>query len=259
MSGGAGLMDEDGSHPWVGTNAYCLQPAYACNGTLNPLPNANPNLAADVDPWIAQFSAQFHKPYRGVLRKYAPNVMFFGADTEGTWGAPPRKEILQGAAPYVDGLFPASVGTQANINYIAQAFGDKPFFIGTMIAATPDSVLYRYPGATAGVYDFPTQQQRGQTYLQQIQAILNVQAAATSSFPIIGINWWGLVDFWNERIDWGLVSLNDNPYDGKSATKVARTDPWGYQTGGEDKDYGDTIDYFKQANTLWYLIAKPLP
>ena len=53
---GTGLMDEDGRHTaWLGTNAYCLTPATACDGVDAPAPNANTNVGADLDAWITQF------------------------------------------------------------------------------------------------------------------------------------------------------------------------------------------------------------
>jgi len=253
---GTGLMDEDGGHTaWVGTNAVCLQPATVCDGVDFPLPNANATVGADLDGWIAQFSGQYFGTLATKLKAHAPNLMYFGADNVGTWGVPARKEILQGAAPFVDGLFPGIFPRQAYIDYQAQYAGDKPFIIGAAAAATPDSSLWRYPGATQGTFDFSTQQARGQQYLGFVQNVLSLKTTTTGTYPIIGTNFWALIDFWNEKTDWGLISLNDNPYDGKSATKTSRKDPWGFSTGGEEKDYGDAVDYFKQANSLWPTLA----
>jgi len=55
----------------------------------------------------------------------------------------------------------------------------------------------------------------------------------------------------NEKLNWGLVSPHDNPYDGKSATiKGAGPDQWGYPTGGERANYGDFLSAVSTANRL---------
>jgi len=204
-----------------------------CNGSILPVADANPSFAADANAWLAQFSANYHKQFRNILNHYNPSLMFFGADTEGTWGGPPRKEILQGASPYVDALFPNLVPNQASLNYITQYFGDKPILPFILYSSTGDSALYQYPPVNPGSYDFPSQESRGQMYQQGISTFLNYQSPTTGSFPMIGVNFWGLTDFTSENINWGLVSLSDNPYDGKSSCQGARVDQWGYSAGGE--------------------------
>jgi hypothetical protein len=44
------------------------------------------------------------------------------------------------------------------------------------------------------------------------------------------------------------VSFLDNAYDGKEAVRAPGTDPWGYTTGGEEKDYGDFISSVRAAH-----------
>lgn len=243
MSGGTGLMDEDGSHPWVGTNSRCLTPAYMCQGNYQPLPNANANFGADLDPWIAQMSAQYHKQYRAVLKKHNPNMMFLGVDAMGTYNAPARKQIIQGAAPYIDVAFPQYFPNSSLWNYHMTYLGDKPSIVFNTIAATADSALWAASGSYpaqwtgsgyTGSYDFPAQEDRGKAYDYQINGLLNYMSPY-GSYPVVGESFWGLTDFPSEAggINWGLVSLNDNPYDGKSACQTARTDLWGYATGAE--------------------------
>jgi hypothetical protein len=146
---------------------------------------------------------------------------------------------------------------QAPTDYVAQYLGDKPMFAALFCAATPDSSLFKYPGASAGVYDFATQQLRGQAWKKWVGDLIHLKAKPTDTYPYVGASWWGLIDFWNEKTNWGLVSLNDNAYDGKSAVRIDRKDPWGYGTGGEVKNYGDALDYVKEGNTLWYSLIKP--
>jgi hypothetical protein len=45
-----------------------------------------------------------------------------------------------------------------------------------------------------------------------------------------------------------LVTFRDNAYDAKEAVVARGTDPWGYETGGEVRDYGDFLSAVRQAN-----------
>ena len=67
-----------------------------------------------------------------------------------------------------------------------------------------------------------------------------------------GLKFWALNDSWGEKLNWGLVSLKDNAYDGKEAIVAAGVDPWGYSTGGEDSNYGDFLSFVTAANNSVY-------
>jgi hypothetical protein len=251
------LMDEDGRNTsWLGSNPYCLSPATACDGVDNPLPSANVKAAADLDDWLAQFAAQYFSTCRNTLKTHAPNLMYLGADTVGTWGAPARKEILTAASKSVDLLFtqwftgqPDPLTSAAIYQYLTRYFGDKPLMNFMTLQANPDSALFQYPSAS--VFGTPTQEQRGLMYASQMSTLLSTPSF-NGTYQWVGSTWWGLNDYWNEKMNWGLVSLSDNPYDGKSARPQAMTDPWGFKTGNEGKSYGDVTDLFKQANALWW-------
>ncbi|KKK81866.1 hypothetical protein LCGC14_2809110, partial [marine sediment metagenome] len=126
--------------------------------------------------------------------------------------------------------------------------GDKPISPWTGFAANPDSSQYPYPDPHPTWST--TQEERGQKYNQFINTFFN--ATSGGAKPFIGIRWWAYTDSAAERVNWGLVSLLDNAYDGKEAIIAAGTDPWGYQTGGEDKDYGDFLSAVKQTNEAIY-------
>lgn len=263
---GTGLMDEDGRHTaWLGTNAYCLTPAVACDGVDLPVPNAQANVGADLDAWITQFAGQYFSSIGNSLKKHAPSIMYLGADTVGTWGTPARKEILAGASPYVDILFTQwfagmpDDATSDNVNqYLTRYFGDKPLMNFMTLQANPDSALSQYSGDA--VTGNPTQEQRAQLYSRMMTAMLT-KLGTNGTYQWVGMNWWGLTDYWNEKYNWGLVSLQDNPYDGKSATTAARTDSWGFGTGKETQNYGNGIDLIKSGNSRWLeiLLGGTLP
>jgi hypothetical protein len=170
--------------------------------------------------------------------------MFMGPDNMGAWGIPADKNILIGAAPYVQAVFPAwappsqDVGgccSQQTLNYFDQYSG-KPMFTITFSAATADSFLYPFFGNTGS--DKGTQELKGQFVEAALNNLLTMQTNL-GNYLWIGAVGWGLLDFWTDgggstsRTNWGLVSLNDNPYDGKSDCAVTRTDPLGFATTAE--------------------------
>jgi hypothetical protein len=232
---GTGLMDEDGRNTsWVGTNWVCFVAATACNGITLPVANANATLGADMDAWIPQYFAAYFSNYKTALGNTFPNLTYWGADAVGTWNAPARKEVLQGAAPYLDTLYTAALPITSQIDYQVQHFGDKPLVVGgTYFSATPDSALFRYGAGSDLTAGWTNQEGHGQNYKSALNGFYDAHSTS-GIYPFIGSSFWGLFDFWNEKTNWGLISLSDNPYDGKSACQATRTDPWGYATGGEE-------------------------
>ena len=257
-SGGTGLMDEDGTNTSiVGTNAYCATASALatniCKGMASPFdtPVANANAAwgADADAWIAHYSGKAHKIIRDEISVTNPDAAFYSFDTLGAWGVPPRKEVLQGAAPYSDVAYPAwapptqnggsgipNCCAQETYDYFDQYFG-KPLFTATFVAATADSFLYPFYGNVGS--DKGTQERKGQFYLDAITDLFNITATSSGSHDWIGAVGWGWLDFWTDgggsttRTNWGVISLNDNPYDGKSDCSVTRTAPEGFTTTAE--------------------------
>ena len=69
--------------------------------------------------------------------------------------------------------------------------------------------------------------------------------------------WWQFADNWPEKLNWGLVTPSDNAYDGREARIAPGKDPFGFATGGEERDYGDVLTQVKKANHYWIQIAKP--
>ena len=76
------------------------------------------------------------------------------------------------------------------------------------------------------------------------------------------MNFWGLSDGGTaEHTNLGLVSNNDNAYDGNCAVTGASIDPFGFPCGGESLSYGDFIDAVTAANQnlVKSLVTLPLP
>ena len=61
-----------------------------------------------------------------------------------------------------------------------------------------------------------------------------------------------MIDRWREQGNYGLITNMDNAYDGKEAIVAAGTDPWGYVTGGEERDYGNFLGPVTEANAQVY-------
>jgi Putative Ig domain len=282
MAGGTGLMDEDGadggtghnSAAWIGTNTFCMEGAdpsyptyFACTGAgsgYEPTPNANSTVGADVDNWIPEFSAEFFKTMHDDF-KAVSKVPYLGLDQVGSWGAPPYSKFLEGAAPYVDGIFTQLVysGPSASLlpnnnpaafesayQYLTQYAGDIPIGDFITLIAESDSSMSCHTATT--FENFATQQLRGQEYYNTVNYLLNTPGY-NGTYQFTWFNWWSWQDFQNSNQ--GLVSIHDNAYDGNEA----RTGPLPcsfpeehLMCGGEPMNYGNVIGYVKQANLLWY-------
>jgi hypothetical protein len=270
MSGGTGLMDEDGSHTaWVGTNWFCLEgpdpnyPAYfSCSGGgggSNPVPNANPILGADLDNWVSQMAAKYFKTMHDDL-KAASNVPYWGLDIIGSWGGPAYSKFMQGAAPYLDGAYITDLGQyesssiaefNARYQYVTQYLGDLPLVTFNDLTSEADSSMSCHP--ISSQTDFPTQAARGQAWYDMINA-LTTTPGHNGTYPIVGFDLWSWQDFQNANM--GLVSIHDNAYDGHEAVMgtIACSPPLqAFACGGELANYGDAISQIRAGNLLWLL------
>ncbi len=239
---GTGLMDEDGRHSWI--------------GSWDTLAGETAAMQADLNAFLFQYASQFFKTQHDALKTAFPNMMYFGPNVVGSWGTPPRKEILQAAGLYIDVLM-TQIGTgasddQQRVDYTMQYLGDKP--IGTWLGfpANPDSALYATPNPPTFLAT-STQAARGQEYAQMMSFFLNATVSSTvsgaaGSKPFVAMRWWAFMDSSGEKTNWGLVSLTDNAYNGLEAIIAPGTDPWGYATGGEAGNYGNFLGPAISAN-----------
>lgn len=147
-------------------------------------------------------------------------------------------------------MLQAGVRTQQLLDLTVQYAGDLPVVTWEGWPANPDSSLWRYPHPF-GLVAFTSQEERGQQYLQKINFLVSATSPAGVR-PVAGLKWWAWLDSWAEKTNWGLVSFLDNAYDGKEAVVARGTDPWGYPTGGEERDYGDFLSPVINANMQAY-------
>lgn len=273
MAAGTGLMDEDASHSWVGSNFWCLEgpdpnyPTYfSCTGAAgaNPVPKANPALGADLDNWIPEFAAQYFKVMHNDV-KAVSNIPYLGLDIIGSWNAPAYSKFLQGASPYLDGAYvqllgdqPSVAEAQAMYSYLTRYLGDVPLLNFLNLVSQPDSAesCNTLPSNTQWGY-FPSQPTRGQDYLTTIQTFLSTTPSFNNDFPWVGFSWWNWRDFQNTNQ--GLVSVHDNAYDGVEAMSGVVPCESNYSVltgatcGGESANYGDVITPVRNANLYWIL------
>jgi hypothetical protein len=260
---GTGLLDEDGTCP--AKISICWVPADALG-----LSGATAPMQKDLDDFLLHHAQKYFSTIKSSLQAQAPGVLYNGPTVLGTYGTPPRRQILQAAGAYVDLLPLASVppicsnctDVQQRVDFVAQYGGDKPWLNWEGYQAKADSYMSPY----ASVSDqLQTQQARGQLYQQRMQQFLNTQDTTTGTYHLVGLKWWELYDNRGENANWGLLTRRDNAYDGAAATTAAGADSWGYATGClptsgcEKSSYGDFLDLLLNANlsTLRGIVSLP--
>jgi hypothetical protein len=236
---GTGFDDEDGRHSWM--------------GDFVNLAGETTTMKTDLNDFMLQYASKFFSVQRTALKTYFPTKLYLGPNMIGSWGTPPRREILQAAGAYIDAL-QTQIGTgvsddQDRLDFIGQYYGDHPITIWMGFPANPDSACCGTGGWCTNPDTFlasNTQVQRGVNYNSSYSWLANtavgsgVPGGAANSYLVNGIKWWAWTDSTSEQANWGLVSYTKgNPYDGVESVTGSVTDPWGYQSGYEDANYGN--------------------
>ena len=252
---GTGLLDEDGTCPSRGASAcWVTADAYALTG-------APPQFAADLDAFLFRHAQTYFSTVKSIIQAQAPGVMYSGPTVLGTFGAPPRRQILQAAVQYVDvytlGTIPPvctdCTDVQQRVDFIAQYGGDKPWLSWEGYWAESDSYMSPFAASTDQTM-LQTQGARGQLYSQRMQQLLNTRDTSSGTYHAVGIKWWELYDNRGESANWGFLTRRDDAYDGKSATTATGADSLGYPTGClqtfgcEQGSYGDFLSWVIAAN-----------
>ena len=247
---GSGFMDEDGrpSHQsWMGKDWYAMS-------------DANARVKLDVNGFLEQLAGQYFSACRKEIIAAYPNTLFLGPDSLSNWGAPPPAPVLLAAASYLDAFITSSdtVFTPAELDFIEQNFGNKPYLGSFYSSANSDSALAAYPNIDAPL-GFRNQGERGQAYYNMMAAQLQSAHTTAGNYPYLGVTFWELYDNWGEKLNWGIVTHNDNAYDGHEAVQasVSCSAPLSkFQCGGEASNYGDFVTSMTKANQLWLAFAK---
>ena len=231
---GRGLLDESGRSPWVGRDHSTLQAM-------------TPAAQKDLDDFLYLYARKYFLSVTRPIRQGKPRgtpgyPLIMGPATLNGWSGLTRRPILKAAGEFLD-VVQANL-TRRNLEATVASVGDLPITTWEGQPANPDSALYAYANPGWGVM---TQAERGRAYTENILARFNLRTAA-GVHPVVGIKWWAWLDSWGEKTNWGLVSFLDNAYDAKEAVAARGTDPWGFPTGGEERNYGDFISAVRQAN-----------
>ena len=243
---GSGLLDEAGQNPWVCTERPC-PPA-----DWNELRAMTPAARKDLDDFLERFTERLASVAVQAIRAKDPNHLIFSPDTTNQWGYVNRPPILRAMARWFDVLHVGyqegpvfSAERKASVGQTYDLTG-KPMITWVGITANADSAMAAHPDPF-GVDSAPTQAARGEKYRMYVTNLLQARGA-NGDYPVVGLDFWGWMDQTNESANWGLVSLKDNAYDGREAVVAAGTDPWGYPTGGEKRNFGDFLGAVSRAN-----------
>lgn len=251
---GSGLLDEDGTHTWVPTDPYLLT-------------GATTSMQNDLNNFLTYYATQYFSEVKSAIQAAAPGVLYLGPTNLGGWGAPPRAQILQAAASYVDVLMIGSIPTgclsctddQARIDFLVQYGGDKPWVNWEGFFGQPDSYMSVYPAPDTSFPQSSTQTDRGQLFQSMMTGLLNAKDSTTGTYHIVGYKWWELYDNRGETANWGLLTRRDNGYDGTASVTASGKDSWGYATGNEQMNYNDFLDSVTTSNFSVYQILLGLP
>lgn len=252
---GTGLLDEDGACPgktggrrcWVGDQYTLAGETAAMQADLSAF------YSHYLDQYLSVMRSQWHDPTYG-----APGVLL--QMQLGGWSTPPRREALMESAKYIDlpQLTPippppwscpigGCADSQDRVDFVARYLGDHPWINWLGVDANPDSAESAYPSSVGSPYT--TQAERGAGYEAMITAQLNARDTSTGTYHVAGFYWWAAFDMNSEKLNWGLITPRDNPYDGHSATVAGNgKDQWSYSTGGEKQNYGNFLLSVKTAN-----------
>lgn len=273
-NGGTGVLDEDdrsGHQSWMGTD-------------IAGLSNTNANVAADMNQFLYEYTYQSVHTMMAPFRAYDANHLMFALNFFGNeWTQTLRPPVLQAVKDSGVSAFHASYEPSQT------AGGETPdYFMQTLYAQTGLPVITWYAvTANADSYwhdqcdssgnnfvgpgndlcnaqsdvNYGTQALRGEHYATDLSAIFNTRGADGTYFAV-GMNFWGWSDDNSaEHTNYGLVSDNDDAYDGNCAIAGLSIDPFGYPCGGESLSYGDFTDAVSAANlnAVESFIALQLP
>jgi len=235
ITGGSGLLDEDGSSPWIGKDFLALS-------------DTNPTAKADMDAFLQQQLDTYFSQMSSAIHTWLPHHLILGPA-----GLSPmaRPLVFQEAGKYIDYLEvaaddfdvqPAGGLSQAFLN--VYSYFQKPIEAGTTITSQKDSPWANFPRA---FNDYPNQGARGQAYATELGTVVNLKGPDGVYF-VVDFDIFAWTDKSSESANFGLVSNLDNAYDGVEDQMMIGYDSWGFKTGGQAGNYGDFINAVEAAN-----------
>jgi len=237
-NGGTGLLDN--YSPRISTSPYT---------STSPDSWGTQAYKSDLDNFLQGYAFTFLSAMQKAFKTYAPNNLFLGPSSLGSWSAPARCPVLKAAGQVLDVGQMSFDGSQAQLDFIAKCFGDKPYQNWYSVSANFDSDVAPFlktQPLQAPIYkDYPTQSARAAQFQIDMTDYWNMCSTTTNSCPWVGYDWWAYLSYgFTEQSNFGLVSWRDNAYDGKeavSAVGVCSLPLSGYNCGGEWNTYGNFL------------------
>jgi hypothetical protein len=227
---GHGLLDENGRHPWIGAD-------------YERLSDTAPPVAADMDAFLERFADRYFSVVAAAIRAATPNHLVLSPSMLNAHRGLSRRPILRAAGRYCDLIqVHQDPDTPALIGVTYQETR-KPLISWVGIAARADSAV----DTPSDQGEVKTQGDRGALYQRLVKTLLSYHSD-DGSYPMVGLDWWEYMDKVDERVNWGLVTPQENAYDGREAVVRHGRDRWGYPTGGEQRNYGDFLSRATSAN-----------
>jgi hypothetical protein len=230
---GKGLLDESGRHSWIGSDAVRLS-------------NARRSVLADVNDFLELYAEQYFLVIHDAIKAATPNHLVFGPAVLDSHGGLTRPQILKAAGRHCDVIQIDLNTNRFDLMDQTYALTGKPMIVWMGFKANPDSSVHSSASLDLAA---KTQEERGILYRQEVTRLFSF-ATRNGTFPIVGLDWWEYMDKPAEQANWGLVTPQDNAYDGKEAVEARGKDRWGYLTGGEDRNYGDFLSAVKNTNLM---------
>jgi hypothetical protein len=227
-TGSHGLLDEDGSSSWMGSDLLSQS-------------TTNASVKADLDVFLQLYAEQYYSTVAAAIRAANPGMLVFSNAPMDSHAGMTRRPVLRAAGKYLDVIEVQHDPTRPVIAQETFKEAGRPMVTWTGFVAPSDSSA---TGQVDAYLVMPSQSARGTAYATEMASKLALQAY-DGCFPYIGTQWWSWMDS-NEN--WGLVSFLDNAYDGKEAVVPTSRDPWGHRIGGERANYNDFTSRVRTAN-----------
>ncbi len=241
---GTGILDEPavqtGSgftgtavNSWLG-DPYCLNNLVdSAIGTCIAGTVTTAAYRADMDNFLQRYVTQHHAvmktAFTGAVNAVSghKNIMFMGISQCGQVRVPARAAVLAGAAAVNDLMEISADGSTAQLDFVTDHIGNKPYLVWYIVTANASSDMYGYAispnkpnGATnasevGSASVWATQALRAARYDIDVKNFWNHCNTSTGNCQFVGLDWWAFLSAgMYEHQNYGLVTWRDNAYDG---------------------------------------------
>ncbi len=199
---GSGLLDENGT----GVDATCK----LTYNTASPGFVKYAQTRRDLDDFVAYFATVYAREMRTAISQVTTPPVFAPI-----YNAPPY--VYTAMAPYFEGFW-VNPDNSTELQAMLNAAPGEPFILADYFAANLDSPFWA--AGTNVYFNYPTytaQPDRGAAIVGRYSVGLHLKDP-NGKHTVVGLEHWSYYDM--EGVNFGLISDNDNPYDG-SASAVA--------------------------------------